>query len=88
MLKIAQEYAIKKLRESKINYKLIPTFTIDNKRVSDEIYVKAIPKMLKEKGYYLSEKPNRKGFFRLYQPTIAYSPNQSYGHTPDGFLED
>ncbi|WP_062057364.1 hypothetical protein [Aquimarina longa] len=88
MLKAVQDFAIKKLKESGDEYKIISTFIKGNKIMSDKIKVKKIPKVLKQKGFYLSVKPNKKGYYRLYQPPIEYTVGQSYGFIPKGFLEN
>lgn len=92
MLKEFQNYAEKVLKETNTTHKVVQTFTVDGRRMSDEIYVKDLPSKLEEIGYYLAVRPEKDGYTRLYSPSIKMSselghPSRPYGYIPEDVLE-
>ncbi len=83
MLKEFKKCAIKVLEETNTKYKIKKNFTEDNRHVSDTIFVKDLPKKLKEIGYYLSIKKIKKGYYFICQPPIDYKQGQCYGYIPE-----
>lgn len=92
MLREFQDYAVKVLEETSTTHKVVETFTVDGRRMTDEIYVKDLPSKLEEIGYYLAVKPQKDGYIRLYSPSIKMSseighPSRAYGYIPEDILE-
>lgn len=87
MLKEFKECAIKVLEETNTKHKIKKNFTEDNRHISDTIFVKELPNKLKEIGYYLSVKKNKKGYYFVCQPTIKHLPGQCFGAIPQDLLD-
>lgn len=85
MLKPFQDFAEKELKKSNVTYKIKRTYTVDKRRMSDEVYVKELPNTLEKIGYYLSVDQDKNGWYRMYQPTIPYKRGQKYGDIPKRF---
>ncbi|TYP71507.1 hypothetical protein [Aquimarina intermedia] len=77
MLKEHQQRA-KELLKGK-DFKIVPTFTVDGKRLTDEIWIKELTPELEKLGYYIVDSYKEGDYYRLFSPVQPHTPGDCYG---------
>jgi hypothetical protein len=92
MLREFRDYANKVLLDTETKHKIIPTYTVENWRLTDELWAKDLPEKLKDIGYRLSEYTDKKGYHEVFQPQEKFcstigDDSRNYGHISKKMLQ-